>query len=199
MKKYLFLVLLLFHYSFSFAQMKGQKSGQAQAQSSMPKFNAKNFAGILRYDTEKIYKKLKIKDSGLQNKINKFISVYNKKIDEILFLNTPKLEKIEREVNLQREIAMANKDREAMMLAMEQARKELAPVKEEVIIANKSLNLEMSKILTEKQYKKWLKFQKNKKESLNPKNRVNPNNNSGGQRRGGMSGGGGGHGKRMGY
>lgn len=198
MKKSLFLIILLFQSVLSFAQMQGQKSGQGQT--SMPKFNAKNVAGILKYDEVKIYKKLGIKDNDLKKNIYKPLSVYNKKVDEIIFLNTPKLEKIEREVNLQREIAMANKDRQAMMGIMDEAKKEIAPIKKMIIEANKILNEQLKIILSEKQYKKWLKYQANKKKALKPQNQSGTNNMSRGQGQGRHSGGGGGgRGSRMGY
>ena len=196
MKKIYFFIILFIYSGLTFAQMRGQQSGQGQT--SMQEFNAKNFAGIFKYDNEKIYKKLSIKDNNLKKDINKPLYVYNKKIDEIIFLHTPKLEKVEREVNLQRENAMAHKDRQAMMIVMEEAKEQLAPIKNEIIEANKSLNLELSKILSEKQYKKWMKYQKNKKKSLKPKTQMSPNNMSGGQSNGRM-GGGGGQGKRRGY
>ncbi len=198
MKKSLFLIILLFQSVLSFAQMQGQRSGQGQT--SMPKFNAKNVAGILKYDEVKINKKLGIKDNDLKKNIYKPLSVYNKKVDEIIFLNTPKLEKIEREVNLQREIAMANKDRQAMMGIMDEAKKEIAPIKKKIIEANKILNEQLKKILSEKQYKKWLKYQANKKKALKPKSQSGTNNMSRGQGQGRHSGGGGGgRGDKMGY
>ena len=198
MKKLLFLIILLFQSGLSFAQMQGQRSNQGQGQTSMPEFKAKNVAGILKYDEDKVYKKLEIKDNILKGEIYKSLSEYHKKIDEILFLNNPKLEKVENKVNTQREIATANKDRQAMMEIMDEARKELASIKKEVIDANKILNQELEKILSEKQYKKWIKYQANKKKSLKPKTQMNSNNTSRSQGKGNRSGGGGGRGK-MGY
>lgn len=198
MKKLLFLFILLFQSGLSFAQMQGQRSGQGQGQTPMPEFKAKNVAGILKYDEDNVYKKLGIKDDALKQKIYKSLSKYHNKIDEILFLNNPKLEKVENKVNTQREIATANKDRQAMMEIMDEARKELAPIKKEVIEANEIVNQELEKILSEKQYKKWLKYQANKKKSLKPKTQMNSNNTSRGQGKGNRGGGGGGRGK-MGY
>ncbi len=195
MKKLLFLIILLLQSGLSFAQMQGQRSGQSQGQTSMPEFKAKNVAGILKYDEDKVYKKLGIKDDALKQKIKKSFSEYNKKIDEILFLNNPKLKKVENKVNVQREIAIANKDRQAIMGIMEESRKELAPIKKEVIDANKILNQELEKILSEKQYKKWLKYQTNKKKSLKPKTQMNSSNSSRGQSKGNRGGGRG----KMGY
>jgi uncharacterized membrane protein len=195
MKKLFFLIILIFQSGLSFSQMQGQRSGQGQGQASMPAFNAKNIAGILKYDEDKVFKKLGIKEDAMKQKIKKPFSVYHKKIDEILFLNNPKLEKVENKVNAQREIAMANKDRQAMMGIMDEARKELASIKKEVIEANKILNQQLEKILTEKQYKKWLKYQANKKKSLKPKSPSETNNMSRGQGQGRHGGGRG----KMGY
>ena len=44
--------------------------------------------------------------------------------------------------------------------------------------------VEIKKILSEKQYKKWLKYQANKKKSLKPKTQMNSNNTSRGQGKG---------------
>lgn len=198
MKILLLLFILLFQSSLSFAQMQGQRSGQGQGQTSMSEFKAKNVAGILKYDEDNVYKKLGIKDDAIKQKIYKSLSEYHNKIDEILFLNNPKLKKIENKVNTQREIATANKDRQAMMEIMDEARKELAPIKKEVIEANEIVNQELEKILSGKQYKKWLKYQANKKKSLKPKTQINSNNTSKGQGKGIRGGGGGGRGT-MGY
>lgn len=178
--------------------MQGQRSGQGQGQTSMSEFKAKNVAGILKYDEDNVYKKLGIKDDAIKQKIYKSLSEYHNKIDEILFLNNPKLKKIENKVNTQREIATVNKDRQAMMEIMDEARKELAPIKKEVIEANEIVNQELEKILSGKQYKKWLKYQANKKKSLKPKTQINSNNTSKGQGKGIRGGGGGGRGT-MGY
>lgn len=198
MKILLLLFILLFQSSLSFAQMQGQRSGQGQGQTSMSEFKAKNVAGILKYDEDNVYKKLGIKDDAIKQKIYKSLSEYHNKIDEILFLNNPKLKKIENKVNTQREIATVNKDRQAMMEIMDEARKELAPIKKEVIEANEIVNQELEKILSGKQYKKWLKYQANKKKSLKPKTQINSNNTSKGQGKGIRGGGGGGRGT-MGY
>ena len=198
MKKIFLLSILMIHSVLSFAQMNGK--GQGQTQMTMPKFNAEKAAGILKYDEDKVYKKLNIKDSTTKQEVSKSLTGYNKVIDEIIFLNSPKFKKIEQEVNSQREIAMANKDRQAMMGIMEATREKLAPVKKKVIDANKNLNQELEKLLTEKQYKKWIKYQASKKRALKPKSPSGTNNMSRGQGKGSHGGGGGGgRGGKMGY
>ena len=189
MKKIFLVSILMIHSVLSFAQMKGQ--GQGQTQMSVPKFNAEKAAGILKYDEDKVHKKLNIKDTSTKQNVSKLLADYNKGIEELMFLNAPKFKKIEQEVNTQREIAMANRDRQAMMGIMEGAREKLAPVKKKVIEANKILNQELEKILTEKQYKKWIKYQASKKRALKPKSPSGNSNMSRGQGQGRHGGGGG--------
>lgn len=190
MKKLLILSIILLQSGFSFAQMQGQR----QTQGTMPKFNAKNAAGIIKYDNEKIFKKLSIKDDAKKQNMSKVFTEYNRIIDDIIFLNTPKLTKLEREVSVQKEIAMINKDQQAMIGVQEEIRKELAPIKNQINGATKDLNQKLGKVLSEKQYKKWLKYQASKKKALKPKSPVSSNNMSKGQGKGNR-----GNGGKMGY
>ena len=187
MKKLLFLLMFLLSGSLSFAQMPNQM---------MQEFNAKHMAGVLKYKKEKVFKKTGIKEDSKKQAFSEGISEYNKAIDKIIFMNTPKFEEVDRKVRAQREIAMANKDRQEMIIVMQEARDELAPVKNQVIEETKKLNEKAEKILSAKQNKKWLKYQKSKKEALKPKR---PSGQPGGMSKGQGRGNGGGMGNMRRY
>ncbi len=194
MKKLLILSIILFQSGLLFAQTHGQR----QTQGEIPKFNAKNAAGIIKYDDEKMFKKLSIKDDAKKQNVSKALAKYNRIIDEIIFLNNPKFTKLEKEVNAQKKVAMVNKDQQAMMGIQEELRKELAPIKKQINNATKDLNQTLEKALSEKQYKKWLKYQASKKKALKPKSPAS-SNMSKGKGKGSRGGGGRGSGGKMGY
>ncbi len=95
-----------------------------------------------------------------------FITAYNQTIDEIHVANSDKLGDLENIVNTKRKDAMANRDTQAMRNIQAEAMQQLAPIRTQLIIVEQNLNFELKQVLTEKQYKKWEKYQNSKKEAL---------------------------------
>jgi hypothetical protein len=192
MKKVFFIVVLLFSIGIS-AQPPGGGGGRSQQNQNrqggeereIKKFKASDVAGIFYYDTEKVVKKLKVKKEEKQSLITKALRNYNFKIKEILFLNSEKFSDLDVLVNSMPK----GKDNDARLELREKVEEIIRPIRDSVHENEKELNLILKDLLSEKQFKKWLKYQKNKKESLKPKRSENRNtqgsrsNNSGRQSR----------------
>lgn len=171
---------------------------QLQETQTEKKLSASELAGVFYYDIKKVIKKTKVKDEKKQFQFSKVLKNYNLKITQISFLNTEKFEELDLLMN-----SLPKRSRKQSMQSMNDGfernndiRKKIGaiirPVKDEIAACESELNLLLKEILSEKQLKKWYKYQKKKKDSLRPKqqqNRENENarpNRSGGGMRGAM-------------
>jgi hypothetical protein len=188
MKKVVYIIVLLFSLGLN-AQPPGGGGGRGQQnqnrqgedKSEIKKFKASEVAGIFYYDIEKVVKKLKVKKEEEQSPIKKAIRNYNFKIKEILLLNAVKFSDLDILVNSMSK----GKDNDARLQVRKKVGEVVKPIRDRVHENEKELNLILKGLLSEKQFKKWLKYQKKKKESLKPKKPENRNkqgsrsNNSG--------------------
>lgn len=200
MKK-IFLVVLLFT-SFNFyaqGQSGGERSPQNQnrqggEQREVKEFNASAAAGIFYYDIKKVIKKIKVKDKNTQNIVKKALKDYNFKIKEIAFLNSEKfmglnvVMKTLKGANIRQGNRNDNNDdgvgnpvtnkRGGIRGKIQNI---IRPVRKEIRGHEERLNETLENVLSEKQNKKWLKYQKKQKDELMPK-RPERNQNNNGQR-----------------
>ena len=147
------------------------------------KFNASNVAGIFYYDIDKAIKKTKVKKEEKQLSVKKIIKNYNLKIKEISFLNSQKFS----DLNLVVNSGSKNILPEERMKMRKKVNEIIRPIRDEIHELEKELNNNLEEILTEKQFKKWLKYQKKQKENLMPKRVQNGQGQR--QRQGGMNNG----------
>ena len=176
LKLVLFSVMLLM--TSSIVAQRGQgKGGRSQNQMhgerELPKFNAENAVGILKYDYERVLKKTKLKKVKKKSKVAKIISDYNHTIAEITFLHSDELRATENYVAIKRAEAKANRDRDAMHYIQSEAMEQLIHIKHKVHKAERVLNDKLTLVFSEKQYHKWSRLQRKRKENLKPKR---PNN-----------------------
>jgi hypothetical protein len=188
-----------------FAQPRGGGGGgrqqgrnsQFDETQEVKKFSASDAAGVFYYDIEKVIKKIKVKDEKKQYQIKKALRNYNSKISEISFLNSDKFEELDIAINSlpKRSRQSRNQFSEDDSENKNDIRKKtgliIRPVKDEIRENERELNRVLEEILSKKQQKKWLKFQKKKKESLQPQKREGRDNQNfrptgGGGQRGGM-------------
>ncbi|MHB0753858.1 hypothetical protein [Polaribacter sp. M15] len=123
-----------------------------------PNFNALKRAGIEKYDSEKINKKLKVTEEKLKGQITRHIQIYNQEMDNLLLLHSDTLKDLENEFDRNVRIAMQNRDPSQMDGVKAKIEKIIPPIRLDVQKFKKHLNIELNKILNEKQYKKWLKY-----------------------------------------
>ncbi|PWD97612.1 hypothetical protein [Marinilabilia rubra] len=138
-----------------YAQMPGNMSP--------PDFNAEKAAGIFEYDIEKVIKKLKIIDDSIKSKVSESLNHYNSKIYELSILHAATFQKLEADFDRNVQIAMRNRDRNQMNGVKAEIQKIIPPIRMQVQNEEKLLNAAMTEILTEKQNKKWLRYQEGKK------------------------------------
>lgn len=177
-------ILLLF---LSVTITKGQNQ-----EPKMLEYKAKNIVGIFYYNIDEVITKIKVKKEDTKNKVSQELRTYNNKIKDIEFLNSMKLKEVETVVNNLGPQSRTNADiRDRIRKLIETT---IPPVRDTVFAREKELNQKMEVVLSEKQYKKWLKYQRNLRESLLPKppnpnrNRNSLNNGRFGNRMNGMGG-----------
>jgi hypothetical protein len=138
-----------------YAQMPGNMSP--------PDFNAEKAAGIFEYDIEKVIKKLAIVDDSTKSKVAESLNQYNSKMYELSILHTATFQKLEADFDKNVQIAMRNRDRSQMNGVKAEIQRIIPPIRMQVLDEEKLLNAAMAGFLTEKQNKKWLKYQEGKK------------------------------------
>jgi hypothetical protein len=198
--KNIFLVLITFLTFNLFGQppgggggrgQQGQRQQSEQAQ-EVKRFSARDAAGLFYYDVEKVIKKIKVKDEKKQYQVKKALRNYNFKVKEILFLNSEKLSDLDSVMSSLPKPSKKERNQSSKDNSEENTDRRkiigniIGPIRDEVHMHEAELNEMLEGTLSEKQQKKWLKYQKSKKESLVPKkpqNRGNQNSRqSGGQR-----------------
>lgn len=127
---------------------------------SPPEFNAIEKARIITYDTEEVIKKLKITEDSISKEVSMHLATYNSEMDNLLLLHSQTLRDLEKEFDRNVKIAMQNRDRSQMSGVKNKIKQIIPPIRYEVSKHENILNEALGNILTEKQYKKWLKYQK---------------------------------------
>ena len=177
MKHFLILSAILLQAFFVNAQQgqgqgrgkgQGQGGGGGQGQTITP-FNIDNALGVINYDIYEVFEKLKIESDTEMQGVAKAISNYSSDVNKIKLANSKELNEVEKFVTDGQEDAMANGNRESMRYVMAEANQTLRPIKMLAVEAEENLNINMVDFLTDKQYKKWLKYQSSKKANLKPK------------------------------
>mgnify|MGYP001596518494 FL=1 len=133
----------------------------------MLKYNAKNAANIFYYNIDEIPKKIKVKSEALKKITTKELRNYNSKIKNISFLNFQELRELEVLVNTIGEQSRTNPDlRRKLRKNIEMV---ILPIRDSVAKFEETINSAFKTVLSKKQYKKWIKYQKNVKRELLPK------------------------------
>lgn len=128
------------------------------AQMSPPDFNAIETAGLIKYDSDKVIRKLKILEDSVKKLVSKHIQTYNQEMDNLLLTHGNTLEDLEKEFDKNVKITIQNRDRSQMNGVKSKIEKTIPPIRLEVQKHKDVLNEDMRVLLTEKQYKKWLRF-----------------------------------------
>ncbi len=133
----------------------------------MLKYVAKNAANLFYYQVDEIPKKIKVKKDKLKNITRKEVRTYNSKIKNISFLNFQKLRELETLVNSIGNQARTNPDLNRKL--RKNIEIVILPIRDSVAKFEGALNDVLKTALSKKQYKKWIKYQKNVKRELLPK------------------------------
>lgn len=164
MRKYSF--LLFFFSAFVLqAQFGGgmrnqgrRQMNQTQQRPIKPNFEVEKYLGIVVYDIEKAAKKSNIKlDSDVGKKFSKILINYNKKIKEFRRINSFTLRSTKEMVeNFQKKAIKG--DVSDQIRVQKKMAEDLKPISETIKKEDKELDNQLKKLLSEKQYKKWIKY-----------------------------------------
>lgn len=165
MKKYILLLFvftsLIAHSQFNngMRNQRQRQMPQTQQKQPEPDFEIEKYLGILIYDIEKAAKKSSIKlsfDEG--KKFFKTITAYNKKIKDISRINSFTLRSTKEMVENFQKNAQKTGDLSKQVEVQKTMTENLKPISDVLRIEDKKLDASMKEILSSKQYKKWIKY-----------------------------------------
>lgn len=191
------LILIVALFSINFIDAQPPNGGMRQRQNQNGQFNgernfkiptANDIAGIFYYDVEQVIKKLKIRNDETKVIVSKALRDYNFKIKEIALLNMDNLKAIDVLMKSRRGMRrMPDNDNsfdnpENDNGDLHQKMEELIrPIRGNIEDNEFVLNETLESVLSKKQNKKWLKYQKKEKEKLMPQRPEGNNRNQNGQ------------------
>ena len=181
--KYIILLFFAFQSFLGFSQPPGgggggggRSSGGGRGQNQGPpkednkdnkvfeETNIKEFAGLQHFDSKLVIKEIKIKTDQEKETLESLFAVYNSRLKEIEKEYLLLIETTELETRIKEKKGIENKDIKAMFEAKKIVSIALEPVTHKTLEAKKVLNSELEAKLSEKSFKKWIKyFEKNYK------------------------------------
>jgi len=164
MKKYIFLLFVLtsFLAQSQFGGMRNQRQRQmpqTQQAPPEPNFQVEKYLGIVVYDIEKAAKKTGVKlSSDVGKQFSKLLTAYNKDIKDIRRINSFTLRSTKEMVENFQKNAAKTGDLSNQLEVQKKMADNLKPISETLKIEDVKLAKSIKSILSEKQYKKWLKY-----------------------------------------
>lgn len=164
MKKYIFLLFVLtsFLAQSQFGGMRNQRQRQmpqTQREPPAPNFQVEKYLGIIVYDIEKAAKKSGIKLSSDEGKqFSKLLTAYNKDIKDIRRINSFTLRSTKEMVENFQKNAAKTGDLSNQLVVQKKMADNLKPISETLKIEDLKLVKSLKPVLSEKQYKKWIKY-----------------------------------------
>ncbi|QXP63780.1 MULTISPECIES: hypothetical protein [unclassified Polaribacter] len=166
MKK-IFLVLIL-GYAFTAQAQYGYGDSQSRRQNQMmqteqkapePNFDVERYIGIVNYDIEKAAKKSSIKLTSKEGQeFSRVLTKYNKDIKDITRINTFVLRSTKDMVENYQKTVMKTGDNSSQKKVMTTMSENLKPISEILKKEDRELDKTIKALLSEKQYKKWIKY-----------------------------------------
>ena len=171
MKKIILLLILGCSFTANAQFGNGQRNGQRQQRQRQmtqtpqkapePKFEVKKYLGIVIYDIKKVAKKSSIKLSSKEGKeFSKVLTKYNKDLRDITRINSFLLRSTKEMVENYQKNAMKSGDFSKQVQIQKKMNERLKPIGNTLKEEDKKLDKTMIALLSEKQYKKWIKYNK---------------------------------------
>lgn len=164
MKYFIYIFLVLFAFKTQ-AQLGGRgmrnQLPQTQSTPKAPEFEIERYVGIVYYDVEKAAKKTGIDLSSKEGK--KFatsLKIYNRDTDQIKIINGFTLKSTKDMVENFQNNALKTGDLSNQQKVQKTMAEKLKPILEAIKVEDKKLDDKIVTLLSEKQYKKWVKFNK---------------------------------------
>lgn len=168
MKKIVFLLALITFGNLKAQMMNGGMQNQRQRQMMQtpekapePKFDVELYLGIVVYDLEKTANKISVKltsDEGIT--FSDILTNYNNKIKQIKRINSFTLNSSKELVENFQKNAIKNRDFSNQVEVQKKLAADLKPISETLKTEDQKLDADIKKMLSEKQYEKWIKFNK---------------------------------------
>jgi hypothetical protein len=126
-----------------------------------PNFDVEQYLGIVVYDIEKTAKKSSVKLTSEEGKkFSKILTDYNNKIKQITRINSFTLNSSKEMVENFQKAVIKNGDYSNQVEVQKKLAEDLKPISETLKGEDQKLDAEIKQIISEKQYEKWLKFNK---------------------------------------
>jgi hypothetical protein len=168
MKKIIFLLILGF--AFTAQAQYGNRNNQRQRQRSAPrvqqkapepKFEVERYLGIVIYDIKKAAKKSSIKLSSKEGKeFSKVVTKYNQTIKDFTRINSFLLRSTKEMVENFQKRAIKSRDFSKQPEVKKKMNENLKPISDILKEKDTKLDTTMKGLLSKKQYKKWIKYNK---------------------------------------
>jgi len=164
MKKIIFNIVLVV--LFLIINTKTQAQGSPDDRPKI-EYSSKDVSGIFYYDIDDTVEEIKVKEDEQDYLVAKALKKYNNKVKKIEFLNTENFRKLDEVVNtLFNSAPNKNNPPPKKIENKEDLIGVIKRVKNELNEEELVLNNEMAALLSSKQNKKWLKYQKDLKRNL---------------------------------
>jgi hypothetical protein len=170
MKKLILLIVLCYAFTAEAQFGNGQRNGQRQTQRDMtqtpqkapePNFEVEKYIGIVVYDIEKAAKKSSIKLKSEEGKLFfKTLTAYNKDVKGMTRINSFLLRSTKEMVENFQKISMKSGDFSQQPEVLKKMNQNLEPLSNTLKEEDKKLDATIKTILSEKQYKNWIKYNK---------------------------------------
>ena len=166
MKKILFFLIvslsLTAQAQFGYGNRQRQRQMQPMQTSQKapePNFDIERYIGIIIYDVKKAAKKSNVKLSSQKGvEFSKIIAKYNKNTKDITRINSFLLRSTKEMVENFQKNAIKNGDFSKQAEVRKEMMLRLKPIGEVIREEDKKLNTSIRNLLSEKQYKKWIKY-----------------------------------------
>ena len=146
-------------YGNSRNQQRQRQSMQTPQKAPEPNFNIEQYIGIVVYDIKKSAKKSSIKLSSKEGKqFSTILTKYNKDIKDITRINSFLLRSTKEMVDSFQKSAMKSGDYSNQNKIQKKMGESLKPLYETLKVEDKKLDKTMKALLSGKQYKKWIKY-----------------------------------------
>ena len=165
MKKNSIIFILLFT-AISQAQVRNGRrirdfTQPTQQKAPEPNFNIKVYLGIIEYDIKKAAKKSSIKiNSDEGKKFSKILTVYNKRTKDIARINSFLLSSTKELIENHQKHTKKTGDYSNQTKVQLKMAENLKPISETLKKEDKQLDKSIKELLSEKKYKKWIKYNK---------------------------------------
>jgi 5-hydroxyisourate hydrolase-like protein (transthyretin family) len=176
MKKFIYLFIVLFALNLQ-AQLgnrglRGNRNPipQTQAKPKAPEFNVERYVGIVDYDVEKAAKKTGINLSSKEGKkFSTLLRIYNRDTNQIKRINSFTLRSTKDMVETFQQKAIETGDLSNQQKVRKTMTENLKPIVSAIRIEDNKLDEEIFLLLSDKKYKKWLKYNKKINKYIKPR------------------------------